>query len=190
MNHLFPVFLKLESLHTLIVGGGYVGLEKITAVTENAPQARITLVAPEIREEIQQLAAFYPHILLLFRTFEDEDLNGKDLVLVATNDKAENRRIKETAQARHLLCNVADTPELCDFYLSSVVQKGNLKMGISTNGKSPTVAKRIKQVLQESFPEEIDETLENMTKIRKKLSGDFTDKVRQLNEITRSLTDT
>jgi precorrin-2 dehydrogenase/sirohydrochlorin ferrochelatase len=189
MNHLFPVFLKLEELHTLIVGGGYVGMEKITAVAENSPNARITLIAPEIRQEIRELAKEKTQIDLLVRKFEDEDLEGKDLVLVATNDKIENQRIKELAKKKHLLCNVADTPDLCDFYLSSVVQKGNLKLGISTNGKSPTVAKRIKEVLQQTFPDEIDQTLENMTKIREKLSGDFTEKVRQLNEITRNLTE-
>ncbi|MBC8109712.1 MAG: bifunctional precorrin-2 dehydrogenase/sirohydrochlorin ferrochelatase [Verrucomicrobia bacterium] len=187
MNKLFPVFLKLENLHTLIVGGGYVGLEKITAVLENSPEAKLTLIAPEIRQEIQDFAKEHTHIELIFRKFEANDLNEKDLVLVATNDKQENASIKSLAAQRHLLCNVADTPHLCDFYLSSVVRKGELKFAISTNGKSPTIAKRIKQVLDENFPIEINESLENLTKIRETLRGDFSEKVQKLNQITQTL---
>ena len=119
LNQLFPIFLKLnnDDLHLLIVGGGYVGLEKIEAVLGNSPEAKITLVAPEIRDEIREFAALKPHVVLIPRTFEDFDLDYKDLIIVATNDREENKRIKRLARARHLLCNVADTPDECDFYL-------------------------------------------------------------------------
>ena len=83
------------------------------------------------------------------------------------------------------LVNVADMPELCDFYLSSVVKKGNLKIAISTNGKSPTIAKRLKDLFNELLPEEIDELLDNMQSVRNRLKGDFNDKVNQLNAITK-----
>jgi hypothetical protein len=95
--------------------------------------------------------------------------------------------VKKAAKARKILANVADTPEECDFYLSSIVQKGNLKIAISTNGKSPTVAKRVKEVLNETFPEEIEDVLQNMEQIRSTLKGDFAEKVKQLNEVTASL---
>ena len=187
MNNLFPVFLKLEQLQTLVVGGGYVGLEKITAIFDNSPDANVTLVAPEIRDEIKEIAANKKNLLLLLKKFDENDLTDKDLVIVATNDKIENARIKLLAKEKKILANVADTPDLCDFYLSSVVKKGDLKIGISTNGKSPTVAKRIKEVLNEAFPDEINQTLENLTKIRENLTGDFANKVVQLNEITKIL---
>jgi siroheme synthase-like protein len=83
--------------------------------------------------------------------------------------------------------NAADKPDLCDFYLSSVVKKGNLKIAISTNGKSPTVAKRLKEIFNNLLPEEIDEVLNNVEAIRNSLKGDFTDKVNQLNELTKGL---
>lgn len=189
MNNLFPIFLKLENLHTLIVGGGYVGLEKITAVLDNSPLARVTLVAPEIRDEIRDIAAVNSRINLITRPFEDEDLAEKDLVIVATNDKAENKRIKETARARHMLVNVADTPDICDFYLSSVVRKGNLKVAISTNGMSPTFAKRLKEVLGESLPDNLDTAMEQLKAVRDMLKGDFASKVDELNRITAVLTE-
>lgn len=189
MNHLFPIFLKLENedLHLLIVGGGYVGLEKIEAVLGNSPKAAVTLISPEIREEIREMAAGNQGITLIQRKFEDNDLDGKDLVLVATNDKEENKRIKNVARARHLLCNVADTPDLCDFYLSSVVKKGNLKVAISTNGMSPTLAKRLREVLTEALPDDLETAMEQLKQVRDMLRGDFAFKVEELNRITEVL---
>jgi len=187
MNNLFPVFLKLENLHTLIVGGGYVGLEKITAVLDNSPQAKVTLVSPEIRTEIREIAAFNPQITLIERKFDDSDFLDKDLVIVATNDKEENRRIKVAARSLHILCNVADTPSLCDFYLSSVVRKGNLKVAISTNGMSPTMAKRLKEVLNEALPDNLETAMEQLKAVRDMLKGDFAYKVDELNRITSVL---
>lgn len=189
MNTLFPIFLKLENddLHTLIVGGGYVGLEKISAVLENAPKARVTLVAPEIRTEIRELAAAHARVELMERVFVDTDLDHKDLVIVATNDPAENRRIKGAARGRHILTNVADTPDYCDFYLSSIVRKGNLKVAISTNGLSPTLAKRLRQVLTEALPDDLETALHQLKAVRDLLKGDFAYKVEELNRITEVL---
>ncbi|GLU55642.1 precorrin-2 dehydrogenase/sirohydrochlorin ferrochelatase family protein [Dyadobacter frigoris] len=187
MNNLFPIFLKLENLHTLIVGGGYVGLEKITAVLDNSPEATVTLVSPEIRLEICEIAAANARIALIKRKFEDGDLTEKDLVIVATNDKEENKRIKSVARAKHMLCNVADTPPLCDFYLSSVVRKGNLKVAISTNGMSPTMAKRLKEVLNEALPDNLETAMEQLKAVRDMLKGDFAFKVDELNRITSVL---
>jgi precorrin-2 dehydrogenase / sirohydrochlorin ferrochelatase len=187
LNNLFPIFLKLENLHTLIVGGGYVGLEKITAVLDNSPEATITLVAPEIGDEILKLALSNSRISLVRRKFENEDLAGKDIVIVATNDKEENKRIKAQARKRNLLCNVADTPPECDFYLSSVVRKGNLKVAISTNGMSPTLAKRLKEVLNEALPDNVETAMEQLKSIRDMLTGDFAHKVEELNRITSVL---
>jgi precorrin-2 dehydrogenase / sirohydrochlorin ferrochelatase len=189
MNHLFPIFLKLENLHTLIVGGGYVGLEKITAVLDNSPAATITLVSPEIREEIRDLASTNSRINLIERKFIDADLDAKDLVIVATNDKEENKRISEVARMRHMLTNVADTPAICDFYLSSVVRKGNLKVAISTNGMSPTFAKRLKEVLGDALPDNMETAMEQLKAVRDMLKGDFAHKVDELNRITSVLTE-
>lgn len=189
MNNLFPVFLKLENddLHLLIVGGGYVGLEKIEAVLSNSPEATVTLISPEIRDEIVEIASQKPKVTLITRKFEDRDLDEKDVVIVATNDKEENKRIKRVARARHLLCNVADTPDYCDFYLSSVVKKGNLKVAISTNGMSPTLAKRLREVLTEALPDDLETAMDQLKAVRDMLRGDFAYKVEELNRITEVL---
>jgi precorrin-2 dehydrogenase/sirohydrochlorin ferrochelatase len=185
-NNLFPVFLKLESLETLIVGGGNVGLEKLTALLNNSPAAGITIVAPKIKDEIKSLAALHKKVKLVERSFRVRDLQHKDLVILATDDRALHERIVTITRKRRTLVNVADTPELCDLYLGSIVTKGNIKIGISTNGKSPTIAKRIREYLEEALPEDIEMLLSNMQKIREQIKGDFSQKVKVLNDITSS----
>lgn len=186
-NNLFPVFLKLEQLRLLIVGGGAVGAEKLRAVLQNSPATRIRVVASEINEEVRELAAKHPNVLLAERDYDTSDLEGTDLILIAIDDSRLSAVIATEARHAGLLVNVADRPSQCDFYLGSVVQKGALKIGISTNGKSPTVAKRLKEVLQDALPNELDGLLENMSQIRNRLTGDFTSKVERLNAITADL---
>lgn len=186
-NNLYPVFLKLENLHLLIVGGGFVGTEKMNSVMNCSPDAKVTVVAKEISDEIKQMAEGNSNIVLLQKPFEENDLDGKDLIIAATADKQLNVEVKRIAEKKGILANIADTPELCDFYLSSIVNKGHLKIAVSTNGKSPTIAKRIKELLNDSIPGEMDNVLENMSTIRKQLNGNFQQKVKKLDHITQVL---
>jgi len=186
-NQLFPVFLKLNQLHTVLIGAGNVGLEKLNAILNNSQNARVTVIAENIIQEILALAIYNPRITIIQKSFTDTDLDDADIVIAATNNSTLNSYIQEAAHQRKLLVNVADKPELCDFYLGSIVQKGDLKIGISTNGKSPTVAKRLKEVLNEALPNELDTTLQQMSRLRNSLSGDFTDKVKTLNKVTSVL---
>ena len=188
-NELFPVFLKLNQLRVLIVGGGYVGMEKLQAILSNSPAAKIVLVATEISVEIKEHAKAYAAVSLIERPYALSDFDNIDIAIVAINDAVISGRVAADAKRKGILINVADKPDLCDFYLGSIVQKGNLKIAISTNGKSPTIAKRIKEVLNETLPAEIDDLLTNMQNIRNKISCDFTEKVKQLNEITQKLTE-
>ena len=186
-NNLFPIFLKLENMRVLLVGGGNVGLEKLGAILRNSPATAVTVVAPLLLPELRELAARHPKVQLHQRPYQDSDLDGKDLLFLATDDVALHRYIGAAAAARQLLTNVADTPERCDFYLSSVLQKGDLKIAISTNGKSPTIGKRLREVLAEVLPAELANVLSQMTIIRSRLQGDFAEKVKSLNAVTAEL---
>jgi siroheme synthase-like protein len=187
-NVLFPVFLKLEELQVLLVGGGKVALEKLSAILGNAPDTTITLVAKHISEEIKELAKTH-RVYLHERAFSASDLDGKDLAIIAVNDREVSRFIRDAAKEKKILVNVADTPDQCDFYLSSIVQKGNLKIAISTNGLSPTAARRIKEVLNQAMPDELDDVIVNLNQVRNRLNGNFEYKVKRLNEITKLLVD-
>ena len=186
-NNLFPVFVKLEGLRLLIVGGGKIGLEKLQTVLANSPFTKISIVAPVIGDAIRELASRHPTISLRERPFHSDDLENADLAIVAVNDRTISETVALQARAKGVLVNVADTPDLCDFYLGSIVRKGHLKIAISTNGKSPTLAKRLKEEIGNMIPEEMDNVLDNMQTIRKSLNGDFGEKVRRLNELTSVL---
>jgi siroheme synthase-like protein len=186
-NLLFPVFLKLNQLRLTIIGGGYVAIEKLNAVLSNSPQTKIKLISKTIDPEIETLAINHS-ITLIKKDYEASDLDNTDLVIAAINDRVVSKQIYQDAKAKGILINVADTPDLCDFYLGSIVKKGNLKIAISTNGKSPTLAKRLKEMFAELLPEELDELSVNLNSIRNKLAGDFKNKITKLNEITKVLT--
>lgn len=187
-NTLYPIFLKLNKLDTLIVGGGNVGLEKVGFILKNSPDAKITMIAeaflPEIKERIKG-----HDVVLIERSFQPEDLQQRDLVVCATNDNDLHIKIVELNKETKTLTNVADTPELCDFYLGSIVSRGDLKIAISTNGKSPTLGKRIRQYLEDALPNNTQKIIDGLHSFRNTLKGDFQSKVEALNDVTKKLSD-
>lgn len=187
MNTLLPIYVKLDQIKTLLVGAGPVGLEKIQAIISNSPDAQVQVVAEQVSDEFYAFISDKPNIELHKRSFSAVDLFEKQLVVLATNNPKLNNQVREICTNQHILLNVADKPSLCDFYLGSVVQKGNLKIGISTNGKSPTIAKRLKEFLNDLLPEEIDETLNLMSDLRNQLQGDLKEKINVLNAHTEQL---
>ncbi len=187
VNRLFPVFMKLEQLRLLIVGGGKVAQEKLITVLNNSPQTKIKLVGINIADEILKLSGLHSNIEILQRPFYSDDLDDCDIIVTAVNDRALSETIFHLAKEKGKLVNSADMPDWCDFYLGSVVRKGNLKIAISTNGKSPTVAKRLRKIFDDALPAQIDDVLNNMSIIRGKLNGNFQEKIKRLDEITKVL---
>jgi precorrin-2 dehydrogenase / sirohydrochlorin ferrochelatase len=186
MNTLYPIFLKTENFRILIVGGGFVGTEKVTFLLKNSPDANVTVVAKDISEAISSLVTRHPSLVLLKKEYDASDLAGKQLVIAGTADKTLNRQIYEDAKAKNILINVADTPELCDFYLGSIVTKGDLKLAISTNGQSPTLSKRLREFFEEALPDNINDLIGHLNEYRNSIQGELTERVTRLNELTRS----
>lgn len=186
-NELYPVFLKVHEFETLLVGGGNVGLEKLTFLLKSSPNAKVMVVAKFFLDELVELAANHSSVTLIERSFEERDLDGKQMLILATDNPSLHEKVKAIAKQRGILTNVADTPEMCDFYLGGIVTKGNLKIAISTNGKSPTLAKRLRQLFEEVIPDDIDELTKNLRAFRSTLKDDFEYKVKKMNEITSSL---
>ena len=185
-NELYPIFLKVHQLQILIVGGGNVALEKLTFLLKSSPNAKVQLIAPEIREEVKELVPQH-HVELVEDVYKKEYLHGKDMV-IATTDKPEvNIQVYKDCKSQNTLVNVADTPQYCDFYLGGIVTKGNVKIAISTNGKSPTTAKRLRQFFEEVIPEDINQLVLNLNAFRKTIKGDFEKKLQTLNKLTESL---
>jgi precorrin-2 dehydrogenase / sirohydrochlorin ferrochelatase len=129
--------IDLEDRSCLVVGGGTVALEKVRGLLECG--ARVTVVAPEIVEELRAL-----DVDLVPRGYRASDLDGRFLVVAATSITALNRRVHADAEAQSLLCNVVDVPELCSFILPAVLRRDPIAVAVSTGGASPALAQRIR----------------------------------------------
>lgn len=185
-NNLYPIFLKTAKLSILIVGGGNVAEEKLTFLTKSSPDANIVMVAPEFRKSTLQLASRYK-VELIFDRYHEKYLTGKHMIIATTDNPEINIQVYEDCRKRDKLVNLADNPPYCDFYMGGIVTKGNVKIAISTNGKSPTTAKRLRQFFEDVIPEDINQMVLNLNAYRKTIKGNFVQKVDKMNEMTRSL---
>lgn len=149
-----------------MIGGGAVATRKVMTLLEC--NARVTVVTPRASEQLLELAE-KKSLTLKKRHYQTSDLAGTFLVIGATNDKDVNWRIHSDAEHLGKLCNIADHPEACNFILPSVVSRGDLLITVSTSGKSPAFAKKLRQDLENEFGEEYAEFLRLMGAIRKKL---------------------
>ena len=161
----YPVSLDIQNRKCLVVGGGPVGTRKVMTLLECG--AVVTVVSSDVAEELLELAE-KKTIELKRRPYESSDIDGMFLVIGATDNEELNRQINKDAEHQNKLCNIADRPEACNFILPSIVNRGNLVIAISTSGKSPAFARKMRQDLEKEFGEEYDEFLELMGAIRKK----------------------
>ena len=187
-NELYPIFLKVSELNVLLVGGGNVGLEKLTFLLKSSPRAKVLAVAPEFLPATVELAQKH-EVEMLSEPYHSRHLQGKHMVIACTDSPSVNQEVYRDCRERSILVNVADNPPFCDFYMGGIVTKGHVKVAISTNGKSPTTAKRLRQFFEDVIPEDIDELVKNLNTYRKGLKGSFEDKVHTLNEVTKGLID-
>lgn len=185
-NTLYPIFLKTSQLHILIVGGGFVAEEKLHFLTKSSPDANVTMVSPMFRENTIHLAKTHG-VTLIEDTYNPDYLKGKHIVIATTDQPKINLEVYVDCRKLNILVNVADNPPLCDFYMGGIVTKGHVKVAISTNGKSPTTAKRLRQFFEEVLPDDITKMVQNLNAYRRTLKGDFEEKVDKMNEITQKL---
>jgi siroheme synthase-like protein len=145
---MFPIFLKLEGRRCLVVGAGSIAEGKIRGLLQAG--AAVEVVAPWAVSKIQE---WFGEGILNWkpRTFEPSDLDEVSLVIAATPSRQVNTHIFQEARLRNVLCNSVDDPANCDFYYGAVVQRGDLQIAISTNGRSPALAQRLRQELEQQF---------------------------------------
>ncbi|MBJ2176243.1 bifunctional precorrin-2 dehydrogenase/sirohydrochlorin ferrochelatase [Aureibaculum sp. A20] len=185
-NNLYPVFLKVKNLNVLIVGGGNVAEEKLTFLLKSSPDANVTMVSTMFREPTIALANKFG-VEMITEKYHKRFLKKKHIVIATTDNPKVNIKVYNDCRKKSKLVNVADNPPYCDFYMGGIVTKGNVKIAISTNGKSPTTAKRLRQFFEEVIPEDVNIFIDNLNTYRKTIKGDFEEKVNVLNELTKSL---
>lgn len=159
----YPIFLDLKNKSVAVIGGGVIAEGKAQQLIDAG--ASIYLVSPEITPTIQQ---WVETNLIAFRRgeFTPDDLCGAMLVICATNSRAVNESVAEAAAARSIWCNVVDQTDLCNFITPSLLMRGDLQIAISSGGKSPTVAQRVKREISELIGAEYETFLDVVAALR------------------------
>jgi len=167
---MFPVFFKLEGRSCLVVGGGNIAGPKIVSLLRAGGE--VTVVAPWVQPDIE---AYFRsgELHWLRREFVDADLDGKFLVIAATDLQRVNHQVAEAARTRSVLCNSVDDPPDCDFFYPSVVRRGDLQIAISTAGKSPALAQRLREEVDAMLPEDTGRWLDQLGELRMKILSTF-----------------
>ncbi len=162
----YPLYLDIQNRKCLVVGGGSVGTRKVMTLMDCG--ASVTVVSPDFTTQLFQLADTRA-IKLKKRSYRSSDIDGIFLVIGATNNEELNRQISEDAQRLNKLCNIVDRPEACNFILPSFINRGDLIIAVSTSGKSPALAKKLRKDLENEFGQEYAEFLRLMGVIRQRL---------------------
>jgi len=163
---MLPIFLKLEGRPCLVVGAGTIAAPKIASLLRAG--GAVTVVAPRVQPELAAQAA-RGELTLHPREFQPSDLDGAFLVITATDIQPVNHAVAEEARARHILCNSVDDPPDCDFFYPSVVRRNDLQIAISTAGKSPALAQRLREEIDAMLPEDAGEWLDRLGETRARM---------------------
>lgn len=159
----YPIALDLDARPVVIVGGGAVSARKIESLLHAG--ARLTVIAPDPVEEIAAWAE-RGDLVLARRAYQSGDVNGATLVIAATSVRAVNEEVARECRARAIPVNVADDPSLCDFLVPAVLERGSIQLTISTGGKSPAFARRIKRDLEDALGPEYAEVNDLLGSLR------------------------
>lgn len=180
----YPIFLNIEGMPCLVIGGGEVAERKIASLLQNG--ACVTVISPAVTPAIKNLIEA-GKILWLSRAFAQGDTAGNYLVISATNQEEVNQRVFEECRAARILVNVVDDPAKCGFLVPAVVRRGDLAIAVSTGGASPLVARQIRQELGERYGPEYATYLKLLAGARKGVLTRFSDP-KQRREIFEQLT--
>jgi len=162
----YPVFVELEGKRVVVVGGGNVAFRKVTALLGCGAVIHLAgrALTPELMKMVEQNEIYF-----LGNEFEDEFLNGAFMAIAATDDKDVNHHVSTCAREKGVLVNAVDQPPDCDFIVPAIIRRGDLLIAISTSGKSPAMARRIRKGLETQFGQEYEAFLAMMGRLRKEV---------------------
>lgn len=160
----YPFYMDLEGKNCLIVGGGKVAYRKVQLFLSYG--ANVQVIAPDISLDIQELGRNESCLLIVRRIFVAEDLKNVDLVIAATNQEDVNRHIMELCDAQKILANNAGSRSTQGIHFGSVIRRGPILIGISTNGTSPALNARIKSDIEELLPEYYEKVAQSLDQYR------------------------
>ncbi|WP_411823176.1 bifunctional precorrin-2 dehydrogenase/sirohydrochlorin ferrochelatase [Leptospira sp. 'Mane'] len=183
----YPIFLNLENKNVLLIGGGLACLEKLQGL--DGTLSRITVITKDAGIAVQTWIKEHQGIQLEIREAKNEDMNGRDLIFIATSDSETNRKFRSYANSLGILTNSVDDPSNCDFYSSSLVDLGPVQFSISTDGKFAGLTAALRRLFDEIVPKEDGELFEKLFLIRKTLKERLPDKTERRNVLKKIITE-
>jgi siroheme synthase-like protein len=162
----YPAFLDLRGRPVVVIGGGREAQRKVEGLL--AADAKVTVVAPKLTKGLRQRLAD-GEIDLIQREYQEGDIEGFDLVMVATDDGAVNAQVSAEGKRRRIWVNAADDPPNCDFILPAVIRRGAITIASSTSGASPALARRLREELEAYLTEEMPALAELLGEVRAEL---------------------
>lgn len=172
MNTYYPVYIQLRDQPCVVIGGGKIAEGKVEGLLE--VRAKVTVIAPELTSHLQHLVE-QKQIIYIPRKYQPGDLTGAFMVICATDKTETNHQVWQEASANHQLVNVVDDTPRCNFIAPSILRKGDLSVAISTSGKAPALAVRLKERLQREIGPEYERFLELAGKLREPLAHHIPD---------------
>ena len=166
MPEYYPAFLNIEGRPCVVIGGGAVAEQKVKGLLHAG--ASVTIVSPDLTPALQELAT-KRKVTLHQRQFKPGDLARQFLAIAATDDTSVNQAVFKEANERHMLVNVVDVPKLCSYIAPAVVRRGDITFAVSTGGRSPAMARKVREDLERFFPEEYGHLLSIVSDIRAEL---------------------
>ena len=160
----FPAYFSLKNRKILLVGGGYIALEKLEKLVDFTKD--IDVISKEVSVDFRDFATTH-HIAIEERAYHKGDILGYDIVIVATDTKTVHKVIYEESRTTRILVNSVDNTAYCDFIFPSYIKKGDLTISVSTGGSSPAMAKRLRIYLEKLIPSSIEPFLKEMRGLRK-----------------------
>jgi len=167
MSSYYPIFLNLKGRRCIVVGGGPVAERKVEMLLEH--QASVTVISPTLSRRLQHLAD-QSAIQTISRNYQAGDLKGALLVIAATDDPPINAAVAEHGRKQRALVNVVDDPRHSDFIVPSMVRRGDITIAISTAGKSPALARKLRSILEAALPAEYASLVTLVSEVRQELA--------------------
>ncbi len=162
----FPSYLNLKDKKILLIGGGYIALEKLEKLVDFTTEIKV--ITKEVSDDFLEFATRY-NIEIEKRAYRKGDIDGYNIVIVATDTKALHKEIYQESRSSRVLVNSVDNTAYCDFIFPSYIKQGDLTISISTSGASPAMAKRIRIYIEKLIPSNIGEFLKEMKSLRKSM---------------------
>ncbi|WP_042315462.1 NAD(P)-dependent oxidoreductase [Desulfofarcimen acetoxidans] len=185
LDKCYPISVRLCGKKCLVIGGGRVAERKIISLLECS--ARVTVVSPELTERLENLVAA-GHLVYRQGEYDTDDLQGVFLVIGATNSDQVNQKVAKDCFERNILVNVVDDPLSGNFFVPAQVRRGSLSIAVSTDGKSPMFARRIREELEGLYPPEYSELVELVGELRSKVINEIADE-QQKAQILKQMAD-